>query len=318
MAVKTTFSNEEFVQILANYDLGAFQSSESISKGTVQTNFVVNTTNGKFIFRYYKNRSKESVIFECSLIKYLKVHNYPCPNVFSNKLGEFVGEYKNKPYAIFEFVEGSHLENPNEDQKNEFIEKVAELHNLTRNYNPINKQYRWNYDIKLCKELAQKEAATLNTSDSKEKLKWLESELAKLKLPEPLPKGVCHCDFHFSNVLFKDNKFAALIDFDDANYTYLIFDLVGLIESEAWVRDKDEELNFTLARKVVFEYTKYRKLSDVEEKHLFDVYKLSILFDCIWYFSRGRVEDFFEKKKIDFLNKVGGNNFYLEIFTKDI
>lgn len=314
MAVKTTFLDEEFAQILANYDLGDLQKSEPISKGTVQTNFVLYTTKGKFIFRYYENRSKESVVFECSLIKYLKIHNYPCPDVFSNKSGEFVGEYKSKPYAIFEFVEGSHLENPNENQKNQLIEKVAELHNLTKDYTPVNKQFRWNYNVELCRELAKKEAAKINTPDSKSKLVWFESELAKLKFPKSLPKGICHCDFHFSNVLFKDNKFAALIDFDDANYTYLLFDLVGLIESEAWVRDKDEGLNFTLAKKVISEYTKYRQLSDVEQKHLFDVYKLSILFDCIWYFGRGSAEDFLEKRKIDFLNSIGRDKFHNFLF----
>ena len=62
------------------------------------------------------------------------------------------------------------------------------------------------------------------------KLKWFESKLQKLNLPKSLPKGVCHCDFHFSNVLFFNGKFNALIDFDDANYTFLMFDLVSLVE----------------------------------------------------------------------------------------
>ena len=314
MAVKTTFLDEEFVKILANYDLGSLQTSEPISKGTVQTNFVLHTTKGRLIFRYYENRTKESVLFECSLIKYLKTHNYPCPDVFSDNQGEFVGEYKSKPYVIFEFVEGSHLENPNENQKDQLIEKVAEIHNLTKDYTPVNKQFRWNYNIELCRELAKKEAAKINTSDSKLKLAWFESELGRLEFPESLPKGICHCDFHFSNVLFKDGKFVVLIDFDDANYTYLLFDLVGLIESEAWIRDKDKELNFTLAEKVVLEYTKYRQLRDVEQKHLFDVYKLSILFDCVWYFGRGSATDFFEKTKIDFLNEVGAEEFYRKLF----
>jgi len=314
MAVKTTFLDEEFIQILVNYELGDLQKSEPISKGTVQTNFVLHTTKGKFIFRYYENRTKESVLFECNLIKYLKTHNYPCPNVFDDNQGEFVGEHKGKPYAIFEFVEGSHLENPNEDQKNQLIEKVAELHNLTKDYTPVNKQFRWNYNVELCRELAKKEAAKINTPDSKLKLTWFENELAKQEFPESLPKGICHCDFHFSNVLFKDDKFAALIDFDDANYTYLLFDLVGLIESEAWVRDKDDGLNFELAKKAVSEYTKYRQLSNVEQKHLFDVYKLSILFDCIWYFGRGNSKDFFEKRKIDFLNNLGRDKFQNLLF----
>ena len=64
----------------------------------------------------------------------------------------------------------------------------------------------------------------------------------------------------------------------------------------------------------MLEYTKYRQLRDVEQKHLFDVYKLSILFDCVWYFGRGSATDFFEKTKIDFLNEVGAEEFYRKLF----
>jgi len=58
-------------------------------------------------------------------------------------------------------------------------------------------------------------------------------------------------------------------------------------------------------------------LDNNEKKYLFDVFKLSILFDCIWFFERGDVEDFFEKRKIDYLNSLGRENFYNEIFDYD-
>ena len=115
-------------------------------------------------------------------------------------------------------------------------------------------------------------------------------------------------------MLFKNGRFAALLDFDDANYTYLLFDLVGLIEKESWRYDLDRELNFEVAAKVVSIYSNYRSLNALEKRHLFDVYKLSILIDCVWYFDRGAAADFYEKRKIVFLNKVGRENFYKELF----
>ncbi len=313
MAVKTRFSKKELTEILSNYNLGQYKESKPIISGAVQTNILLYTTKGKFVFRYYENRSKDSVLFESNLIKYLKDKKYPCPALFKNKHGKFVGVYNKKPYAIFEFIEGQHVKNPNENQKKQLIKKVAELQNITKNYRPLNKKYRWNYSIELCKELAQKESKKLNTTNSRKKLKWLENELLKLNLPKSLPKGICHCDFHFSNVLFKGNKFNALIDFDDANYTFLMFDLIVLIEYEAWLHGKT--LNFNKAKKVLQEYTKYRLLNSNEKRHLFDLYKLSILFDCIWCFERGDVKDFYEKKKIDYLNNIGREEFYRKLFS---
>lgn len=112
MAVKTHFSNDELREILSNYQLGEYKHSKPIAEGTVQTNFLLQTTKGMFVFRYYENRSMDSVSFECHLIQYLKGKNYPCPAPLKNKKGISVGLYKEKPYIIFEFVEGQQLEHP--------------------------------------------------------------------------------------------------------------------------------------------------------------------------------------------------------------
>lgn len=325
MAVKTNFLKNEFIDILSDYNLGKYVNSKPFTSGAVQTNFLLRTKTGKYVFRYYENRSKGSVLFESSLIKYLKDNKYPCPAPLANRNGEFVGIYNKKPFIIFEFIEGKHLEAPTESQKKQLIEKVAKLQNLTKNYEPQYKEYRWNYDLKLCKELVRKEARKINTDNAKEKLMWFEEELTKIDLPDSLPKGICHCDFHFSNILFKDGNFNALIDFDDANYTYLTFDLVSLtnpfvsgFEWDTWPKfgKEDNVFNFEEAKKVVQEYIKYRPLSNNEKEYLFDVLKLSIMLDCIWRFERGDAKDFFEKRKNEYLNKLGRAGFYNQLFGK--
>jgi len=323
MAVKTNFSEKDFIVILSKYDLGEYKDSKPFTSGSVQTNFLLQTTKSKFVFRYYENRPKTSVLFESNLIKYLKNKRYPCPTLFKDRHGKFVNTYKGKPYIIFEFVEGEHLENPNEQQKKQLIQRVAELHNITINYTPAYKKYRWNYSTELCKELARKETKKINTKNSKKKLKWLEKELLKIKLPKSLPKGICHSDFHFTNVLFKNGRFNALIDFDDANFTYLIFDLASLInpfvkslEWDTWSNFRKDEnvFDFSEARKIVSEYIKYRPLSNNEKRYLFDVFKLSIMLDCIWRFERGDAEDFYEKRKIEYLDSLGRKEFYNQLF----
>lgn len=45
MAVKTLFTHNDFVNILSQYDLGAYTQSEAIQQGTVQTNFFTNKAN---------------------------------------------------------------------------------------------------------------------------------------------------------------------------------------------------------------------------------------------------------------------------------
>src|SRR6187455_1183398 len=144
MAVKTQLSKGDFAKILTNYDLGEYKHTQPINEGTVQTNFLLQTIRGKAVFRYYENRSKDSVSFEVNLIKYLRSQNYPCPAPFKNNRGMYIDTYNKKPFVIFEFVEGYHIEDPNESQKMQLIRKVAELQNITKNYRPFKKSHRWN------------------------------------------------------------------------------------------------------------------------------------------------------------------------------
>lgn len=316
MAVKTTFAPDDFVKLLAPYALGSYIRAEPVAQGTVQTNYFIYTTQGKFIFRYYENRSVESVAFERNLLAYLKKRGYPCPAPRNNRQGKAVGVVNGKPYMFFEFMTGSPLDQPGEQHQRQLIQKAAELQKLTRTYRPHYKKYRWNYRGELCRSLAQAAATKINTPEAQAKFAWLEQQLASLQLPAALPKGICHCDFHFSNVLFADDHFAALLDFDDANYTFLLFDLVGLIESWAWSHPA-EQLDLARARWVVQEYGQHRALSALEQHHLYDVYKLSILFDCVWFFGRGEASDFYEKRKVEFLNNLGRKTFYSALFLPE-
>lgn len=314
MTLKTQFSVSDFTEILSNYRLGEYQSVQPFSSGTVQTTLALTTTQGRYVLKYYENRPAASVLFEANLLKYLKDRHFPCPTPIRDKHGKLVGSFRGKAFALFEFGVGRHVENPTQAQRDQLIYCAAQLHRLTRHYRPANRQYRWNYSLDLWRELIRSAAQGLNTTTARQKLDWLEAAAARLHLPPNLPKGICHCDLNASNVLFQGDEVAMLLDFDDANYTYLLFDLVGLIESAAWRHDQDHTLNFSAVRQIIAMYDVHRRLNSVERRHLFDVYRLSILFDAIWYLERGNAEDFYERQKIEFLENVGRGGFYERLF----
>ncbi|NBD36858.1 MAG: phosphotransferase [Chloroflexi bacterium] len=313
MAVKTRFQSADFERILAQYDLGSYTHAEAIQRGAIQTNYFLNTTYGKFVLRYYETRSTQSVLFESELLSYLAAHQYPCPLQVKNIHGAYVSHYRERPYVVFEFIEGQHIEHPTAFHYQQLIQQAAELQKLTVGYASPYTSQRWNYTPALCHKLAQSEAEKLNTRRARAKLVWLESALTRLALPGTLPQGICHCDFHFSNVLFEGDKFVALLDFDDANYTYLSFDLVGLIERWAWTH-REDKLDLEAAREVVQIYMRYRPLGEQERYHLYDVYKLSILMDSVWYFGRWSGDSFYESRKLEFLEDLGRQRFCERLF----
>jgi homoserine kinase len=313
MAVKTAFTPEDLACILSHYDLGAYVDSESIGQGAVQTNYLVATTRGRFVFRYYETRSRASVLFERDLLLYLGERRYPCPAPLRNRQGAYVGVHRDKPFVLFKFLEGHHVEHPGARHRQQLVQRAAELQRITAGFRSRYTPYRWNYDPGLCRALARAEAMQLDTAGAHDKFAWLVRELAALDLPSSLPRGICHCDFHFSNVLFQGDEFVALLDFDDANRTFLQFDLVGLIEAWAWP-DATDVLDLVEARRIAQAYSSHRPLSAIEQQHLYDVYKLSILFDCVWYFARGAPDDFRERNKIEALTGLGRQRFFEALF----
>jgi len=329
MAVESTLTTADAVAILANYECGTIEEIRPLTAGTVQTNLLVRTmqtngTQGKFVLRYYRqNRSLGAVCFEAALINYLHRHNYPCPPLLRRRQGDYVGLYREHPYALFDFLEGLHLAYLTAAQQQQLIQAVAELQRLTHSYRPPHWEERWHYDEAFCERMAAERAAAIGTPKAAAKLAWYRQQLAQLILPATHPKGICHTDFHESNLLFQKGNFHALLDFDDANYTYLTFDLVSLLapvlfrfQWDSWqtVRPTDAPFDFAAARQLLAPYEAVRPLSDVEKAHLFDVLKLATLVDCLWYFARGEVGHFYEGRKIDCLDALGRARFYQALF----
>ena len=308
--------------MLSHYNIGELQRVETFTTGTVQLNMLLHMTRGKFVLRCY-TRSFESVLFEVNLTKYLKNKNFPCPDVLRDRHGNLARRYQDRPLAVFEYVEGAHVENPSINQQKQLIQSVAKLQNITRGYRSSYAKYRLNYDVGTCDRLANERTASLSSANAEKKLVWYRDEISKLVLPSSLPKGICHADFNYTNVLFKGKRFSALIDFDDANYTFLTFDLACLLDGvlyrfnwDSWkdTKPEDDIFDFESARRIISIYQQCRVLNPTERKYLFDVQKLVAFVDCIWFFDRGDASRFFERQKIDSMNALGRERFCAELF----
>ncbi len=311
MVAKTTFSKKELNKILLGYNLGKLKIIRHFKLGAVQTNILLETTKDKFVFRYYESRPEKYALFEIDILQYLAKHHYPCPAPIRNIHGGFLGKYKNKPFALFEFMSGEHRKNVN---LRLIAQAIGKLHKITVGYKPEYSEARDTYDPKSCWKNAKLNSKKIKTKpETKKRLRWLKAELGKLKFPNNLTKGVCHCDTHPSNFLYKNRKLTAVLDFDDASYVPLLYDLANMIYFWAWPHKK--ELNFERARWLLKEYEKYRELTEIEKNHLYSFLKM-VTFMSIGWFIHVDNDFFSEKKKIGSLNSIGRKEFYRKMFEK--
>lgn len=309
MSVKTIFSEKDFRKILADYDLGEYKNFQHFKHGWVHTTALITTSKGKFVFKYYENRPKKHVLFEAKLLNFLIKKKYPIAKVIKNSSEKFLGRYNKKPYLLFEYVTGKSTKNPNHSINRqalvEVIKTIAKLHKITRKYKPAYLLDHHVYDTKYC----WKKYKTTSTKQNKAKEKWLQNELKQLRFPALLSKQIVHCDFNYSNFLFRNNKIVALLDFDMSCYHYLIYDIANLIYW--WALNPKKGVRIKRASFILKTYFKYNKINHTEQKYIFDALKLIILLGFVW----DKNDAFNETKKlIESLNSLGRENFYKKLF----
>ncbi|MGI6664271.1 MAG: phosphotransferase [Christensenellaceae bacterium] len=323
MSVKTQFSKNDIIEMLSHYNVGALLSFTPLSPGSVQTNYVVLTTTGKFVLKYYENRTSTEVLYELALLKELHTASFPCvpPTLPCDKT---LCLYQEKPYVLFPFIQGTHVKHPNRIQQNNLVTLIARLGRLTQNLSLPKAENRLHYNITALQSLALAAAKHENTPGGHQKLEWLMRESQMLILPDSLCRGICHCDYTDTNILYRGNEIHALLDFDDANETYLFFDIISFINFFApsfshatWIQSDEHTdiLDFSQAKMFLPLFEKTLPIPALDKMHLYDILKLSILFDAVWYFKRGASNDFYEKRKIDALNIVGRERFFQMLFA---
>jgi len=318
MAVKTQIGIEQMRALCAPYAIGNIVSVQGIGRGSVQTNYLIEAETGKYVFRLYENRTYEQVHFELETLAVLAGKGFPCPKPRIAK-GASIGEYAGKPFALFHFLEGAHAQEWNDEKRKSAARAAAWIPKLMNGFRPAMTAHRWNYGPELCGKLAREYAQKYGKP---EKLQWYLGALSQLELPSELPMSVCHTDWDLGNIFFEGDRLSALLDFDDANYTYAAYDIAALTDAyvpgfrhDTWQEfSPDADIVDTrMTRMIAAAYQLVRSLEEIEKAHLFDMVKLSVLIDCLWFFGRGD-GDFYEKRKIDALDRLGRERFRREVF----
>lgn len=267
MAVFTNLSDNDFREVLKNYDIGVYAGAKGILDGIENTNYILTTDRNKYIFTIYENRTNISDLpFFLGLTEELNKNNFRCPVPVRNKNGELTGKFKDKNFAIISFLEGRNIKFPTLDEIKKAAAKLAQLHNCSLNIKDLYRQNSLGRDFWLATYSKVKDQAEKEFPELKD-LAARAFDMLKNKWPEELDKGIIHGDYFPDNVMFKENgDISGVIDFYMACNDILAYDLAIMIN--AWCFEKDFSYNKEKA-KILFEnYNSVRKVSDNEIKSL--------------------------------------------------
>lgn len=265
MAVYTDITDEELAGLLAEFDLGAAISFKGVAEGIENSNFLLETEQGRYFLTVYEKRvRREDLPFFLELTRWLAAHGFPCATPIADRDGRMLKEVRGKPCALVSYLSGLSVRRPSAAHCREAGASLALLHEAQQGFamgreNDLG-QAAW------APMFARLHSAAEGLKPGLAAVIQADLDRLAARWPKGLPEGVIHADYFPDNVFFQAGKFVAAFDFYFACNDALAYDIA--VALNAWCFEPDGSFNVTSARQLVAGYESRRPLSDAERAAL--------------------------------------------------
>ena len=247
MSVYTPVSDRELAAWLANYSVGALLKHEPVQSGIENTNYFVDTTQGRYVLTLFERLPAEELPFYLNLMAHLARHGIPCPAPIADLSDQYLQRLNGKPAALVTRLPGRSLEQPDASQCAALGALLGRMHLAARSYpayleNPRGPKW-W--------RVAARE---VNPFLDAPRLQLLEAELdyqSRQRFPD-LPRGPVHADLFRDNALFEGGRISGVIDFYFAGVDTFLYDVAVCVNDWCLVApDADRRLDAARTRSLL-------------------------------------------------------------------
>ncbi|MCT6818873.1 MAG: homoserine kinase [Bombella apis] len=267
MAVYTDLQEGDLRGFLSLYDIGELRSFTGIAEGIENSNFLVKTTQGRFILTLFEKRMKpEELPWFLGLMAHLAGEGIACPQPVVAKDGVALRQLAGRPAILVSFLEGQSLEVVTPQACEQVGRSLARLHEAGLGYR-----------AERANALAPEgwvELFSRCTDGGDEAVKALMAEvrtaLSALVAAWPeagsLPRGQIHADLFMDNVFFQNGHLSGIIDFYFACTDFLAYDLAICLN--AWCFEDERHYREDRAEALLRGYEQVRPLNVAEHQAL--------------------------------------------------
>ena len=236
MAVYTQVSAEALEAFLARFDVGGLVSAKGIAEGVENSNYLVETTGGRFILTLYEKRvSADDLPYFLALLDHLAGAGLPVPPAVRDRQGQAIHEVAGRPACLIRFLPGVSLSHPSAAQALAAGEALGLFHAAVADF-PLARansmgQPTWEPMWRRCGASLDRIAPGLDAD-----LGFAIGDVAAT-WPAHLPTSTIHADLFPDNVLMLGERITGLIDFYFACTDIRLYDLA--VMHAAWAFDAD-------------------------------------------------------------------------------
>ncbi|MDQ6957032.1 MAG: homoserine kinase [Mariprofundaceae bacterium] len=248
MSVYTELTHENISHILEDYSLDALQSFEGIAAGIENSNFFIDTEQGRFVLTVFERMDEQELPYFMRLMCHLAAKGLSCPDVMQRRDGSLLFEVQDEGGAerkvkwgcIVSCLSGKTLDALNSVQLYASGQALAQLHLAGESFaeqraNPTGTIWLQEHVDKVLQGTAKA------YGDVTANLLRDELESQRLQLWDDLPRGVIHGDLFVDNILFDGDKVSGIIDFYYAHTAPWVMDIAITLNAQAVILNHDDD-----------------------------------------------------------------------------
>ena len=260
MSVFTKVSHAELKAFLRRYPLGEVLGFQGIGEGVENTNYFVDTVEGRWVLTLFERLNHADLPFFLDLMEHLAERGVPCPRPLHMTDGRTLTHLNGKPAALVHRLGGQSVLFPSAAQCGAVGALLGQMHVAAADFparvlNPRGAPWRHATAQMLLPVVDAATAALIRD----ELAAQAELDLAALR------QGTVHADLFRDNVLFVDERLTGVIDFYYACTDALVYDLAVTVND--WCFDlRSGALNTELARWLISRYAAVRHVDKAEQK----------------------------------------------------
>jgi homoserine kinase type II len=234
MAVFTEVSRDDAAALVARLSIGQLTELKGIASGIENTNYFVDTTQGRYVLTLFERLTHEQLPFYLHLMKHLAQHGVPVPDPQADASGEILHTVCGKPAAVVDRLEGSHQLAPDIAHCESVGAMLARMHLAGAGYDRYQPNLRglawWAETVPVVvphltatqRELIESELA-------------YQQQVAASPAYAALPRGPIHADLFRDNVMFVGHQLTGFFDFYFAGVDTFGFDIAVCLND--WCTD---------------------------------------------------------------------------------
>lgn len=244
MSVYTELTHENISHILEDYSLGRLLSFEGIAAGIENSNFFIDTEQGRFVLTVFERMNEQELPYFMRLMRHLAAKGLSCPDVLRRRDNSLLFDVQDEGQAkwgcIVSCLLGKTLDSLNDVQLYASGQALAQLHLAGESFvekrdNPTGMGWLEEHVGKVVQGTSE------NYGDVAADLLREELENQRLQSWDGLPQGVIHGDLFADNILFDGDKVSGVIDFYYAHTAPWVMDIAITLNAQAvMLGDQDD------------------------------------------------------------------------------